>query len=88
MATEVSRGIQKTRQGIVVSDKMEKTIVVAVTRQVKNTTYGKYIRQTNKYYAHDAKDEAKVGDVVRISETRPTSKLKRWKLEEILVRAE
>ena len=83
-----SRGLKKFREGKVVSNKMEKTIVVAVVRQVQHATYGKFIRKTKKYYAHDEKKVCNVGDIVRIVETRPLSRLKCWKLSEVLVKAQ
>jgi small subunit ribosomal protein S17 len=83
-----ARGIRKRQTGIVVSNKMEKTIVVAVVRQVRHSTYGKFIRQTKKFYAHDEAGQCGVGDKVSIVETRPLSKLKRWKLESVLTKAE
>ena len=79
---------KKTREGVVLSDKMKKTVVVAVTRQVKHLMYGKYIRKTKKYYADVETGGCKVGDLVRIVETRPLSKLKRWRVQEILRKAE
>ena len=82
------RGRSKTREGVVVSNKMQKTVVIAVERQVKHATYGKYIRKTSRYYAHDENGSCNVGDRVRIKETRPMSKLKRWKVAEILTKAE
>lgn len=85
--TEVKRGILKSREGIVVSDKMTKTVVVAITRQVKHAAYGKYIRKTNKCFAHDEKEICSVGDLVRIVETRPLSKNKSWRVKEIVRKA-
>ena len=82
------RGLRKSREGVVVSNKMQKTVVVAVVRQVQHQAYGKYIRKTSKHYAHDEKNECQVGDRVRIVETRPLSKLKRWKVESVLAKAE
>lgn len=82
------RGIRKRQTGIVVSNKMDKTIVVSVVRQVRHRTYGKFIRQTKKFYAHDESGQCGVGDRVSIVETRPLSKLKRWKLESVLTKAE
>jgi small subunit ribosomal protein S17 len=67
---------------------MEKTIVVSVVRQVRHSTYGKFIRKTKKFYAHDEAKQCGVGDRVRIVETRPMSRLKRWKVESILVKAD
>lgn len=78
------RGRSKTREGVVVSNKMQKTVVVAVERQVKHSTYGKYVRRTSKYYAHDEANGCNIGDRVRIVETRPMSKLKRWKIAEVV----
>jgi len=76
--------VRKTRVGEVVSDKMTKTIVVEVERRVPHPRFKKIVRKTSKFYAHDEKEEAKIGDKVLISETRPMSKLKRWTLEEVL----
>jgi len=87
VASAGKRGQVKSRVGVVVSDKMEKTVVVAVTRQVKHARYGKYIKHTTKYFAHDEKDACAVGDQVRIVETRPLSKLKSWKVDEVLSKA-
>lgn len=87
MADE-TRGTRKVRQGKVVSDKMDKTIVVAVDRRVADRLYGKQIVRTKHYYAHDEENTAKTGDVVRIMETRPLSKLKRWRVVEVVERAE
>ena len=82
-----ARGLPKAREGVVVSDKMDKTVTVAIVRQVKHSAYGKYIRKTTKYLVHDQKEECSVGDLVRIVETRPLSKNKRWKLERIITKA-
>ncbi len=82
------RGQKKTEVGIVVSDKMEKTVVVRVERLVKHPKYGKVMRRYKKFYAHDEKNECKVGDKVLIIETRPLSKLKRWRVLKILERVE
>ncbi len=76
--------VRKTRVGEVVSDKMNKTIVVEVERRVPHPKFKKIVRMTSKFYAHDEDGKAKIGDKVRIEETRPMSKLKRWKLVEIL----
>lgn len=84
---EQNRNLRKERIGIVVSDKMDKSIVVAVKRKVKHPIYGKFINKTTKLYAHDEKNECGVGDTVRIMETRPLSKLKRWRLVEIVEKA-
>lgn len=81
------RGNVKEREGVVVSDKMSKTVVVATTRMIKHKMYGKYVRRTVKFYAHDEKEEAGVGDLVRIVETRPMSKQKRWRVQEIISKA-
>jgi len=78
---------RKVREGIVVSDKMEQTIVVAIVDKVRHPRYGKTVQRTKKLYAHDAASTAKAGDRVRIVETRPLSKLKRWRLDEVLERA-
>lgn len=82
--TEKAQGVRKTRVGVVVSDKMNKTIVVEVERRVPHPKYKKIVRMTSKFYAHDEKEEAKEGDKVRIVETRPISKLKCWTLAEVL----
>lgn len=80
----MDRNYRKVRVGKVVSDKMDKTIVVAVEERVAHPLYGKTVRRTKKFKAHDERNEAKVGDVVRIMETRPLSKEKRWRLVEIV----
>jgi small subunit ribosomal protein S17 len=87
MSEVVKRNNRKERIGIVTSNKMDKTIVVSVERKVKHPKYGKFIKQTKKFYAHDEKKECGIGDTVRIMETRPLSKLKNWRLVEILERA-
>jgi small subunit ribosomal protein S17 len=79
-----TRGLRKTRVGMVVSNKMRKTIVVAVERRVKDPLYKKYIRRTNKFMAHDEDSQCQIGDRVRIVETRPLSKRKRWRLVAIV----
>lgn len=81
------RGLRKWREGVVVSNKMTKTVIVAVVRQVKHEAYGKYIRKTSTHFAHDEKNECQIGDRVRIVETRPMSKNKRWKVEAVLAKA-
>jgi small subunit ribosomal protein S17 len=81
------RGARKSRTGLVVSDKMDKTVVVAIERRVPHPIYGKMITRTKRLKAHDEENSAKVGDTVRIVETRPLSKDKRWRLVEIVVRA-
>ncbi len=83
----VDRQIRKTKTGVVSSDKMDKTVTVAVERKVKHPIYGKFVKKTTKFHAHDEKNEAKPGDVVKIMETRPLSKTKRWRLVEILEKA-
>ncbi len=83
----MERNYRKVRVGKVVSDKMDKTIVVAVEEYVKHRIYGKTIRRTVKFKAHDEQNEAKIGDTVRIMETRPLSKDKRWRLVEIIEKA-
>jgi small subunit ribosomal protein S17 len=77
-------GLRKTRVGVVTSDKMDKTIVVEVERRVPHPRFKKIVRRTTKFHAHDENGEAKVGDKVRIMETRPLSKTKRWRLLEVL----
>jgi small subunit ribosomal protein S17 len=84
----VRRGHRKTRVGTVVSDKMQKTVVVAIQRRVPHPTYGKMITRTKHFKAHDEQNASKAGDVVRIMETRPLSKDKRWRVVEILERAQ
>jgi len=79
-----SRSIRKTRVGEVVSDKMDKSITVAVKRRVKHPVYGKYISKTSKLMAHDESNECHEGDTVKIMETRPLSKNKRWRLVEVV----
>jgi small subunit ribosomal protein S17 len=81
------RSARKERVGVVVSDKMHKSIIVALQRQVKHPIYGKFIKQTSKLMAHDENNDAHEGDTVRITETRPLSKNKRWRLVEIIERA-
>ncbi len=80
-------GPQKVRIGRVVSDKMEKTIVVEVQRMIKHRLYKKFVRRSKKLYAHDERRDAHEGDVVRVIEARPLSKLKRWRLLEVVERA-
>ncbi|HET6760779.1 MAG TPA: 30S ribosomal protein S17 [Gemmatimonadaceae bacterium] len=81
------RTSRKTRIGMVVSDKMQKTVVVSIERRVQHPVYGKMVRRTKKLKAHDEQNEAKTGDTVRIMETRPLSKDKRWRVVEIIERA-
>ncbi|MFV0345137.1 MAG: 30S ribosomal protein S17 [Bacteroidales bacterium] len=83
----MDRNLRKERTGVVMSVKMDKTIVVAQKYKKKHPIYGKFVNKTTKFYAHDAANECGVGDTVRIMETRPISKNKRWRLVEILERA-
>ena len=83
---ETGRSQRKTRVGKVISDKQDKTIVVQVDRRTAHPMYGKVITRSGRYYAHDENNEARVGDRVQIQETRPLSKLKRWRLREVLQR--
>ncbi len=83
----VERNIRKERIGIVTSNKMNKSIVVSIQRQVKHPIYGKFVKRTTKLMAHDENNDANQGDTVRIVETRPLSKNKRWRLAEIVERA-
>ena len=81
------RGIRKTRIGVVISDKMDKTIVVAIEDHVKHAVYGKIVKRTSKIHAHDENNECGVGDTVRVMECRPLSKDKHWRLVEIIEKA-
>ena len=81
------RGMRKTRVGVVVSDKMDKTITIAVKYRVRHPLYGKIMNRTNKIKAHDENNECGIGDTVRVMETRPLSKDKRWRLVEIIEKA-
>jgi len=87
MADDTTRNARKVREGIVVSDKMDKTAVVAVVERVRHSKYDKFLLRTKKLYAHDETNDVKVGDKVRVMETRPTSKSKRWRVVEVLERA-
>ena len=91
MSTEstaaLDRNLRKERVGIVTSDKMDKSVVVTVQRRVMHPKYGKFVKRSSKFMAHDEKGEANIGDTVRISETRPMSKMKRWRVVEIMERA-
>lgn len=87
MTMENTRNLRKERIGVVVSNKMDKTIVVSESRKVKHPIYGKFVNKTSKYYAHDEKNDCNEGDTVRIMETRPLSKNKGWRLVEIIERA-
>jgi small subunit ribosomal protein S17 len=81
------RGLRKTRVGVVVSDKMDKTIVISMSTRVRHPLYGKIIKRTNKFKAHDEENACGIGDTVRVMETRPLSKDKRWRLVEIVEKA-
>jgi small subunit ribosomal protein S17 len=81
------RGLQKTQTGVVISDKMDKSVVVQVDRLVRHPMYKKYVRRRAKYVAHDETNSCKVGDRVLIRETRPFSKMKRWRVSEVLEKA-
>lgn len=80
----VDRNLRKTRIGVVSSNKMDKTITVNVERKVKHPLYGKFLKKTTKFHAHDEKNECSIGDTVKIMETRPLSKTKRWRLVEVV----
>ena len=80
----MERNLRKERIGVVVSNKMEKSVVVAVERKEKHPMYGKFVKKTTKFVAHDEKNECSIGDTVRIMETRPLSKTKNWRLVEIV----
>jgi small subunit ribosomal protein S17 len=81
------RNLRKTKLGVVTSSKMDKTITVAVERKVKHPIYGKFVKKTNKFHAHDEKNECGIGDTVKIMESRPLSKTKRWILIEVVEKA-
>ena len=83
----MERNLRKERVGKVVSNKMEKSIVVEVQRRIKHPIYGKFVKKSNKFMAHDEKNDCQIGDTVKIMETRPLSKQKRWRIVEILERA-
>ena len=85
--TEQDRAARKVREGIFVSEKMDKTVVVAIVDKVRHPKYAKFVQRTKRLYAHDETNDAHLGDRVRITETRPMSKLKRWRILEILERA-
>ena len=85
--TEVVRQNRKVREGVVVSNKMDKTIVISIVERVRHPKYAKFVQRTKKLYAHDEANDANIGDRVRVMETRPTSKLKRWRVVEVLERA-
>lgn len=81
------RNLRKTRVGVVTSNKMDKTITISVQRRLRHPIYGKFVKKTNKFMAHDEKNDCNIGDTVRIMEMRPLSKNKRWRLVEIIERA-
>ncbi len=81
------RNLRKSRIGVVTSNRMEKTITVAIETRVKHPIYGKFVKKTTKFHAHDEKKECNIGDLVRIMETRPLSKTKRWRLVEVVEKA-
>ena len=83
-ATTLIRNLRKTRMGIVSSNKMDKTITVKVERKIKHPLYGKFLKKTTSFHAHDEKNECSIGDTVKIMECRPLSKLKRWRLVEVI----
>jgi len=85
--TAAERGARKVRTGVVVSDKMDKTVVVRIDRQVRHALYQKSVRRSSKLSAHDETNDAHLGDIVRVMETRPVSKSKRWRVIEIVERA-
>lgn len=87
MEAKAERNNRKERIGKVVSNKMQKSITVALNRKVKHPIYGKFMTKTTKFMAHDEKNEANIGDTVRIMETRPLSKSKRWRLVEVIEKA-
>jgi len=80
----VERNLRKTKLGVVSSNKMDKTITVSVERKVKHPLYGKFVKKSTKFHAHDEKNECSIGDTVKIMESRPLSKTKRWRLVEIV----
>ncbi|MCB0597520.1 MAG: 30S ribosomal protein S17 [Lewinellaceae bacterium] len=82
-----NRNLRKQRVGVVTSNKMDKTIAVSVERRLRHPIYGKFVKKSNKFMAHDENNDCNIGDVVRIMESRPLSKLKRWRLVEIIERA-
>jgi small subunit ribosomal protein S17 len=87
MTIMLDRNLRKTRIGVVTSNRMDKTVTVAVERKVKHPIYGKFVKKTTKFHAHDEKNECTIGDTVRIMETRPLSKTKRWRLVEVVEKA-
>jgi small subunit ribosomal protein S17 len=87
VTNKAERNLRKTRTGVVRSNKMDKTIIVTVERRVKHPIYGKFVKKTTSFHAHDEKNECTVGDIVKIMETRPLSKTKRWRLVEVIEKA-
>ena len=83
----MERNLRKERIGVVASNKMDKTIVVVIERRTKHPIYGKFVKKSTRFFAHDEKNECNIGDTVRITETRPLSKNKHWRLVEIIERA-
>lgn len=83
----MERNLRKERIGVVASNKMDKTIVVVIERRMKHPIYGKFVKKSTRFFAHDENNECNIGDTVRIMETRPLSKNKRWRLVEIIERA-
>jgi len=83
----IERNLRKTRIGVVKSNKMDKTVTVTVERKVKHPIYGKFVKKTTSFHAHDEKNECTIGDVVRIMESCPLSKTKRWRLVEVIEKA-
>lgn len=83
----IARGRRKVRVGVVVSDRMDKTVVVAVERIMRHPLYGKTVKRTKKFHAHDENNECQVGDVVEIMETRPLSRTKRWRVSRVVQKA-
>ncbi len=81
---KIVRNLRKTRVGVVSSNKMDKTITVKVERKIKHPLYGKFLKKTTSFHAHDEKNECSIGDIVRIMESRPLSKTKRWRLVEVV----
>ena len=86
--TTTERGRRKVRTGVVVSDKMDKTVLIRIDRQVRHPLYGKTVRRSSKLAAHDETNDAHIGDTVRVMETRPLSKTKRWRVVEVVERAQ
>ena len=80
----IERNLRKTRVGVVSSNKMDKTITVKVERKIKHPLYGKFLKKTTSFHAHDEKNECSIGDIVKIMESRPLSKTKRWRLLEVV----